>query len=144
MKEGREWFRKGRRGEGRKDSVVLEFYRVGREDLCVWMRYAMCDMRYWVRKVSKIREEWERWFWKLVGRDGYMVNGSVLLLRLTAERIMDFMDVVYTSVVPDSRSVFTEYCSTYLFFVTSSKHSGGPPDQRFSSVVLRNCDFRVV
>ena len=26
MKEGREGFRKGRRGEGRKDSVVLEFY----------------------------------------------------------------------------------------------------------------------
>ena len=79
-----------------------------------------------------------------MGRDGYMVKDSVLLLRLTAERIMDFMDVVYTSVVPDSRSVFTEYCIAYLLFVTSSRHSGGPPDQRFSSVVLGHCDFRVV
>ena len=73
-----------------------------------------------------------------------MVNGSVSLLRPTAERFMDFMDVVYTSVVPDSRSVFSEYCIAYLFFVTRSKHSGGPPDQRFSSVVLGHCDFRVV
>ena len=65
MKEGRE---REKGSEGRKDSVVLEFYRVGREDLCVWMRYAICDIGFErCRKFAKnARDDFGSWW---VGMD---------------------------------------------------------------------------